>query len=123
MSASPPRESSRPSTRPGARRPAYTLTLLDEEGIVRYQSPSVEQILGYRPDELLGGRWFERIHEQDRAPLLTHFSAFVESGDERARWLVRFRNSSGTFCPLEARARNLLDDPDVGGVLLTIRLV
>lgn len=115
--------SSRDTSRSGARRPAYTLTLLDEEGIVRYQSPSVEQILGYRPDELLGDRWFERIHEQDRAPLQNHFSAFVKSGDERARWLVRFRNSSGAFCPLEARARNLLSDPDVGGVLLTIRLV
>ena len=30
------------------------ITILDAEGIIRYESPSVERVLGYKPHELIG---------------------------------------------------------------------
>ncbi|MCX6914435.1 MAG: PAS domain S-box protein, partial [Verrucomicrobia bacterium] len=65
-------------------------TVLNADGTFRYASPSVRQVLGYTPEELVG-------HE------------------------FRLRHKEGTWRALEATARNLLDDPNVAGVVVNSR--
>jgi PAS domain S-box-containing protein len=43
------------------------VTLLEADGIIRYQSPSVERILGYQPEEMLGKNAFDYVHPEDLA--------------------------------------------------------
>jgi two-component system NtrC family sensor kinase len=45
--------------------------VLDDRGIVRYVSPSVERLTGYRSDELIGRPALARIHPDDRAAVRT----------------------------------------------------
>jgi PAS domain S-box-containing protein len=42
-----------------------TITILDADGMVRYVSPAVERMLGYRPEELTGIRMFGLVHPDD----------------------------------------------------------
>lgn len=104
-----------------AQRPSYTLSLVDQEGKVQYQSAAVEALLGYRPDEIAGAAWFSFVHNDDAKPVQSQFARMVSSGDEQARWVLRFRAAEGGWTPVEVRARNLLADPDVRGILLSLR--
>lgn len=97
------------------------LSLVDDEGTVRYQSAAIERLLGYKPEELAGAPWFSFLHDDDAVPVRLQFTEMVRRGTEGARWVLRFREAGGGWRPVEVRARNLLADPDVGGVLLTLR--
>src|SRR4051794_23003122 len=39
--------------------------VLDAEGALRYVSPAVERILGYRPEELIGTLAWDYVHPED----------------------------------------------------------
>ena len=41
------------------------ITVIDADGIIRYASPSVEKVLGYRPERLLGLDAVSLIHPRD----------------------------------------------------------
>jgi PAS domain S-box-containing protein len=102
-------------------RPSYTLSLVDQEGNVQYQSSAVEALLGYKPDEMAGAVWLSFVHSDDVPPVQSQFEELVSGGGAQARWILRFRAARGGWQPVEVRARNLLADPDVRGVLLSLR--
>lgn len=104
-------------------RPSYTLSLVDQQGNVQYQSSAVEALLGYKPEEMAGSAWFSFVHTEDAPPVQSQFDDMVSRGGEQARWILRFRAAAGGWQPVEVRARNLLADPDVRGVLLSLRAV
>src|SRR6266705_2403112 len=49
------------------------ITVLDADGIVTYQSPSIERVLGYRAEEVEGREFDWLLSEQDR-PRLAHIT-------------------------------------------------
>jgi PAS domain S-box-containing protein len=103
--------------------PSYTLSLVDQKGNVQYQSSAVEALLGYKPEEMAGSAWFSFVHTEDAQPVQSQFDEMVNRGGEQARWILRFRAARGGWQPVEVRARNLLADPDVRGILLSLRAV
>jgi len=110
-----------PSVLPDSFRTAFTLSLVDRDGTVRYQSSSIRRLLGYGPEDVAGNAWFSFLHADDATAVRAQFSDMVEREWHQARWVIRFRAAAGGWRPLEVRARNLLADPDVGGVLLSFR--
>src|SRR5947208_11063829 len=59
------------------------ITVLDADGIVTYQSPSIERVLGYRVDEVEGRRFDWLLSEQDR-PRLDQLTSTDGSGAAEA---------------------------------------
>jgi PAS domain S-box-containing protein len=41
------------------------ITVLEPDGTIRYESPSVERVLGYQPEEMVGKNAFDYIHPDD----------------------------------------------------------
>jgi len=41
------------------------ITILEVDGTIRYESPSIERILGYKPEDLLGKNAFVFIHPEE----------------------------------------------------------
>src|SRR5207237_4678138 len=64
------------------------ITVLDADGLITYQSPSVERLLGYRVDEVEGTRFDRLLSETDR-PLLAQLIAVDGSGDGEAHTIAR----------------------------------
>ncbi|MGH7482254.1 MAG: sensor domain-containing protein [Longimicrobiales bacterium] len=95
-----------------------TITLLNRDGTIRYESPSVERVLGYRPEELLGQDVFEYIHLQDRPAARALFESLLSKSGGTASTEVRFRHADGSWRVLEVVGRNLLEDPAVEGVVV-----
>jgi PAS domain S-box-containing protein len=97
------------------------ITVLDREGVIRYESPSVERALGYRPDELVGRDVFALVHPADVARVSRVFTHGVAARRPATTVEVRFRHKDGSWRHFECAGRNLLADPDVGGVVVNSR--
>ena len=97
------------------------IAVVDLDTTIRYQSPSVERVLGYRPEELDGRRLVDLVHPDD-VPLviaLANQTAAREGSSAPAEWRVRRRDGQGFFA--EVIGTNLLADPTIQGLVLTIR--
>ncbi|MDQ4099161.1 MAG: PAS domain S-box protein, partial [Chloroflexota bacterium] len=97
------------------------ITIIDADGIARYQSPSLEHVLGYAPEELVGADPFTLIHPEEAGPVRELFEQVVSQpgASECARF--RFRHKDGSWRWLEVIGTNLLDDPSVNGVVVNSR--
>lgn len=97
------------------------ITILNEDGTIRYESPSVAKVLGYMPDELLGRSIFEFSHPGERRRLVEAFRA----GSRRERKIVneefQFRHRDGSWRTLEVTGHNMLDDPAIRGIVVNSR--
>jgi diguanylate cyclase (GGDEF)-like protein/PAS domain S-box-containing protein len=98
-----------------------TITIIDGEGTIRYESPSVERVLGYRPVDLLGHNVFEFVHPDDRPLVYKDFQELRADPGRVQTKELRFRHKDGSWRVLEVVGRNLLHDPAVEGVIINAR--
>ncbi len=97
------------------------ITVLDADGLVTYQSPSVERVLGYRADEIEGQRFDRLLTEADR-PLLAQLIAVDGSGASEAHTLeCSVKHRDGTMLRFEVQHTDLLHDEHVRGIVLNSR--
>jgi diguanylate cyclase (GGDEF)-like protein/PAS domain S-box-containing protein len=98
------------------------VTILDADGTIRYESPSVEQILGRRPEELVGRNIFDYLHPDDKEWALGVFRGILEKPeDSPVRVQCRFRHADGFWRYLETSGTNQLDNPSIAGVVCNSR--
>ncbi len=97
----------------------------DRMGVLTYCSPSVFEALGYQPDELVGTPERDLIDPTDlqvRDGLQTDASAPLRlPGCASAPVELRLRHRSGAWRWFEAIESDRLDDPDVEGIVTTVR--
>lgn len=60
------------------------ILVLDEGGTIVYESPAVERVLGYSPEERIGSSAFDLIHPDDRARVARVLSEHHGAGLGRA---------------------------------------
>jgi PAS domain S-box-containing protein len=97
------------------------ITVLGPDGTVRYQSPSIERILGYRPEELIGTNAFDYVHTEDVEQVWSVFAEALENQGVSLLVEFRFRHADGSWRFLEAVSNNLLADPSVSGMVVNSR--
>lgn len=95
--------------------------VLDEEGTVRYIAPSVERLLGYSPQELLGRKVFEFIHPQDREFSERNLRLALRRPGVTQYSLQRIKHKEGTWWYHQASSINLLRHPAIKGLLINSR--
>jgi diguanylate cyclase (GGDEF)-like protein/PAS domain S-box-containing protein len=96
-------------------------SILASDGRILYQSPSVEEILGYMPDESIGLSMFDFVHPDDVVETRWRFEARVSGGPTKNAVPAdfRFRHKDGTWRSLSFRASMFI--PAIGGIILTSR--
>lgn len=98
------------------------ITLFNKDGIIEYESPSIEKILGYRPEELIGKNVFDLIHPEDLKFILDKFNELIEQpGSISAPTEYRFLHKNKSWCWLETTASNLTLDPVLKAVVANSR--
>jgi len=66
------------------------IAVVDRNGILTYVSPSVEKVLGYEPEEMIGKEFVSFLYPRDADPIIRKFGSmlteitFIELGDFRA---------------------------------------
>jgi PAS domain S-box-containing protein len=97
------------------------MTVRDAHARVRYMSPSVNRVLGYTQEQMIGSTGFDLIHPEDRSAVEIALNEFWKNPGARDSIQYRARHANGKWVSLEVVAYNLLDHPTVRGVLLSGR--
>lgn len=94
---------------------------LDRNGMAQFLSPAVESVLGGRPEDLLGHSIWSHVHPGD-SEHAHHFHKQLLKQPGRGQMLeLDFVHHDGSRRVLELRGTNLLDDPEVGAIVLNAR--
>ena len=87
------------------------------DGTITYVSPSVERVLGYRPEELLGERARDYMHPEDREGAARVFSEALEGAGTLPSRVMRYRHKDGSWRYIELVGNNRLGDPNIRGIV------
>ena len=93
------------------------ITVTDITGIIKYMSLNIEKQFGWSSTELMGTNSVEYIHPDDRERIIEAFMSLVRN-------LIpftaecRYRRKDGSYIPVKVSAVNMLQDPNVKGVLV-----
>jgi diguanylate cyclase (GGDEF)-like protein/PAS domain S-box-containing protein len=91
------------------------------DSTITYQTPSAKRILGYDPGSLEGLRLTSLVHPGDAEAAIAAYTGVALRADASFTGEWRFRNAEGLWRYFEVKANNLLDDPTVAGIVLTLR--
>jgi len=97
------------------------ITILAADGTILFESPSVERVLGYNPEELIGQRVFDYVHPDDLPTVMAAFQKAVQETGRAESAELRFKHKDDSWRSLEAIGRNLLHDPAVAGLVINSR--
>src|SRR5918994_130767 len=96
-------------------------TILDSEGLILYESPAVERILGFRPEDRIGTDALSLIHPDDLANVKRRLAVLLEEPDRTLSVKYRARDKDGGWHQFEAFFTNLLADSIIRGIVVNAR--
>jgi diguanylate cyclase (GGDEF)-like protein/PAS domain S-box-containing protein len=99
------------------------VAIVGADGITSYVSPVVERILGYRPEDGVGRNAFQppMMHPDDAERVRQVFAGLIGSPGAEATIDFRLRHADGRWVQVEATSKNLLHDPNIGGIVVNYR--
>ena len=103
---------------------ADAILLVDGRGIYTYATASIERVTGYTVDETVGTNAMDWLHPED---LASHLAKLVRLRErnwvEGPSPVTQYRRKHKTrgWVWVEALGANLLDDPAVGAIVVTMR--
>lgn len=92
--------------------------ILAPDGRIKYITPSAERVLGYSPDTLVGENALDYIHPDDHQTVRGEFGALADTDRGETEFEFRFRHADGSWIYLGSRARNLLGEPAIDGLVV-----
>jgi len=93
------------------------ISVVDADAVIRWDSPSVREVFGYEPTERLGTDGLGYVHPDD-LPAAHEALASLDQPDATATIEVRVKHADGSWRWCEARARNLMHEPAVRGLVV-----
>jgi len=97
------------------------VTILNKDCTILYESPSIERLLGYEPEELVGKGIAGFVHPDDLPAVSSSFSSVMRSPGIPHPVQLRWRHKDGSWRICEAIAKNLLEDPIIAGIVVNFR--
>jgi PAS domain S-box-containing protein len=99
------------------------ITILSADSTILYESPSIERILGYLPEELVGQSVLKYIAPDDEKVVKKGIKNLLSAGHRVTLppMAFRFLCKDGSWRFLEASGTNLLADEAVGGLVINSR--
>jgi diguanylate cyclase (GGDEF)-like protein/PAS domain S-box-containing protein len=88
---------------------------------ITYQTPSAERILGYRDGSLEGRRFTTLLHPDDIEQALAEYTGVASRAGTSitAKW--RIQHCDGSWRHVEVTTTNLMHEPTLEGIVLTLR--
>lgn len=98
------------------------ISIIEKDGTIRYQSPSVEKIFGYKPEEMIGKNFNEFIHPDESSFMSKDFTEFVRKrGSIGTLTEYRVKHKKGNWIYCESTRNNQLENPFIRGVIANTR--
>lgn len=97
------------------------ISIYDEEGIVKYESPSAKSILGYSPEEIIGKNGFDRVYSNANDMIKQTFSELLKYPAQPKSVEFEYKKKNGDVVWLETLGKNLLNNPVINGIIFNTR--
>ncbi len=97
------------------------IVLIEHDLKIRYHTPSVERVLGYSEDALVGQALPELLEPDESERLRPFFRQVCGAPGLPMPRDLPLRRADGSICQLESVFMNLLDDANVAAVVVTAR--
>nr|WKN35547.1 PAS domain S-box protein [Tunicatimonas sp. TK19036] len=97
------------------------VTIYEENGAIRYISPSVKRIFGYTQDDLIGQSDLRYIQGDGKDVFSNMFATLLENPDEAVTVQYLYDTKDHGEVWVETTGNNLLEDPAVQGIVLNAR--
>lgn len=98
-----------------------SVVLIDTTSKILYASPSVKQVLGYTPEELIGITGFNLVAPADRTMTIRELAKLVLKPGGTVNIEYRVMQKNGNAIWVEATGTNLLFDPEINAVVINFR--
>jgi PAS domain S-box-containing protein/diguanylate cyclase (GGDEF)-like protein len=99
---------------------ADPVIILDDLLRVSWASPAITELLGLDPSQLVGVALADAVHPDDATGLAGSLAARDDRDETKTR-TARVQHSDGRWRLIQARIRDLRNDPDVGALVLYCR--
>jgi PAS domain S-box-containing protein len=93
----------------------------DADSNILYQSPSVEKILGYKPEEREGKKVLQYVHPDYKTEFLNLYEQLKNTPGKPFPFEYQFLHKNGKYIWLEGVVTNLLNDPAVNAYVANYR--
>ena len=97
------------------------ILLIDAHGTISYVSPASERILGMRIEELVGTSVMDLVHPDDLTVATVGLERTLRHGGTYEPLSMRALHAEGRWVDTEVVSNNLLDDPEVNGIVVNVR--
>jgi PAS domain S-box-containing protein len=97
------------------------IVLYDSTGVIQYASPSIKVFLGYNNHDVLGRRGTDFLHQEDVEDAREIFYKVLMQAGKSITQVQRFVTKKGDVRWFEYTLTNLLQNPEVRGVVSNFR--
>jgi len=97
------------------------IQIVNKKGILTYVSPSVQRILGYKPEELIGKPSAAIVHPEDLPVVTKGFEKILKNPEKPLSTICRYKHKDGTWRILKGISTNQLNNPSINGFLSNTR--
>lgn len=97
------------------------IAVVDANGIITYVSPAMKNCVGFEVEEVIGTKFFEKMHPQQAEESKDIFIKLKENPGVVFRRINRFIHKDGQDVWVEGVVINLLEDENVNGIVANYR--
>jgi two-component system cell cycle sensor histidine kinase/response regulator CckA len=97
------------------------ITVVNGQGIIRFQSPSAERVLGYKPESMIGQNALELIHPDDVGYTAATLRMALADSSAPVSVEYRFRHQDGSWRFLQSVGRNIPHQAADGFIVINSR--
>ena len=97
------------------------VTIVDDDGSVRWTSPAVGRVLGYSSEEAIRPGPFGIVHPDDREQVVRIVAQQLREPGPHEPFTFRLRHADGSWRQFESVIDDLRDNPAIGGLVITSR--
>jgi PAS domain S-box-containing protein len=97
------------------------ITVVDREGKILYLNPSIEQLLGYKQEDLYNMHILDFVHPEDKQAVGDAFSRVIQKSGKVESLIVRIRHHNGSWNIFEVIGKSIMKDSGVMNVVINSR--
>ncbi|HEX7704970.1 MAG TPA: PAS domain S-box protein [Thermoanaerobaculia bacterium] len=97
------------------------IAIVDLDGCIQYESPSVERVLGYPPEVLLGTPFLDLVHPDDASSAKDFLSCQIAYPASTSRSELRARHYRGSWRSFEIVANTLVEKGEPSTIVVNAR--
>jgi diguanylate cyclase (GGDEF)-like protein/PAS domain S-box-containing protein len=97
------------------------ISILEPDLTIRYETPSIERVLGHAVEDRIGRSLLDLVHPGDAVAVRKALEQVVTSEGSERRFEHRVHHADGSWHMVQAIAKNLIEVEAVGGVVVNYR--